>query len=108
MTCGCSQAGLGHVGRDNRAVMVSPPDRILPLLSRVTTYFSGMGIIKNYLKKKGTGFITDLVTEEDIFFLVSRVTNLPPSRKIKVRALVKYKRAKQPSQRFASKVTFIQ
>lgn len=71
-------------------------------------YFSGMGIIKNYLKKKGTGFITDLVTEEDIFFLVSRVTNLPPSRKIKVRALVKYKRAKQPSQRFASKVTFIQ
>src|SRR5258708_31579269 len=27
MTCGCSQAGLGHVGRDDVAVMVSPPDR---------------------------------------------------------------------------------
>src|SRR5260221_1156957 len=27
MTCCCSQAGLGHVGRDDVAVMVSPPDR---------------------------------------------------------------------------------
>src|SRR5260370_33335194 len=26
MTCCCSQGGLGHVGRDDVAVMVSPPD----------------------------------------------------------------------------------
>src|SRR5260370_18162345 len=27
MTCCCLQAGVGHVGRDDVAVMVSPPDR---------------------------------------------------------------------------------
>lgn len=47
MTCGCSQAGLGQVGRGDGTVMVVLLIGIVPLLSRVTTQYSSVSIIFN-------------------------------------------------------------
>src|SRR6266567_1721378 len=45
MTCGCSQAGLGQVGRDDGAVMVSHPDRYCTTSIKSHYRFLPLGIL---------------------------------------------------------------
>jgi cold shock CspA family protein len=69
--------------------------------------FSEIGMITTYSSKKEYGFIASMLTEEDIFFHISKVTNLEESDKPKPRDLVRYHSQQTPEHPKHKSATFV-